>query len=149
MTDRRGAIVAVDPGKTTGVAVLWPDGEFNSWEAECWDAVRTIGDGLEEGKIAEVVVEAFDITPATIRSSRGPEKMWSLESLGALRYLASRSMACGTFKVSPRTKKRFGSDAKLKRLGWFRAGSGHANDAARHLLSHLADTRRLPGALSA
>ena len=39
----------------------------------------------------------------------------------------------------------FATDDKLRRLGWYKPGKGHANDAARHLLLWFAKHRTPEG----
>ena len=41
----------------------------------------------------------------------------------------------------PAEAKKFATDDKLKALGWYKGGFGHADDAARHLLVFLAKIR--------
>jgi hypothetical protein len=91
-----------------------------------------------------VVCEDYIITQRTIKLSR---QNMSLESIGVLRWLCSAWMIRFVLQT-PSEGKGFGTDEKLKRLGWYRpTPGGHANDATRHLLTFLAKERQLPAGL--
>lgn len=130
-------IVAVDPGKVTGVAKWRRDrpAEIDSLQQPCWDAVATVHHLMTNGLTA-VVCESYVISSQTLRKTRGEN--WSLESIGALRYLA------GLFDIpfilqTPADAKSFVTDQKLHAAGWYQPSTGgHANDAARHLMLYLA-----------
>ena len=128
-------ILAVDPGKTTGLAT-WaedepfmsaqlPHMEFLDWT---WDILWT--------EIDAVVCESYIITAATLRKTRGEN--WSLEQIGALRWMCERTRGVTSFTLqSPSEAKSFATDAKLRKVGWYKPGQDHANDASRHLLVYL------------
>lgn len=138
----RLAVVAVDPGKITGVAVYYPDDrDFSSWERPCWEAVSIVEGGLDKLSISHLVVEAYNISARTLRLTRGEN--WSLESIGALRYLATFQHDV-TFRLQQPSDMKFGTDWKLRRLGWYRPSrGGHMNAAARHMLKFLSDEEML------
>lgn len=137
-------IIAVDPGKRTGLASLRLEdagrpGFFESWELDCWEAVDWIDRRLH--KVTELVCEDYIITMQTLKKTRGEN--WSLESIGALRYLTRRADVPFTLQ-QPGDAKRFATDTKLDRMGWHRpTAGGHADDAARHLLLYMVRTNRL------
>lgn len=136
-------IVAVDPGKVTGLATWYGGGKgsFNSWQDECWDAVEQVHDLLTHDTVEAVVCESYTITMQTLKKTRGEN--WSLESIGSLRYI-SRIAKVPFVLQSPADAKKFATDTKLKAAGWWNPTPGaHANDAARHLLVYLARTDRL------
>lgn len=143
------AIVAVDPGKVTGVAVYYPETtRCTTWEKPCWEAVRAVHRGLERGRISHLVVEAFTISMRTLKLTRGEN--WSLESIGALRYLASLVPDLEEFHVQPVEAKNFGTDRKLRALGWYHpTPGGHRNDAARHLIAFIAARKLDPELIAA
>lgn len=145
----RLAVTAVDPGKLTGVAIYHPDdGEFSSWERPCWEAVAIVEGGMNGMRISHLVVEAFNISARTLRVTRGEN--WSLESIGALRYLATYQHDV-PFRLQQPSDMSFGTDWKLRQLGWYRPSKGgHMNDAARHMLKFLSDEEMLtPAQLAA
>lgn len=128
-------IVAVDPGKITGVAT-WTPGRMSSWQEPTWYAIDRIWTALDDGVVDVVVCEAYIITAATLRKTRGEN--WSLESIGALRWM-SRRHGVEFVLQAPADAMRFADDAKLRRAEWYRpTPGGHANDAARHLMTYLA-----------
>jgi hypothetical protein len=143
-------IIAVDPGKITGLCT-YDAGEFRSWQTECWDAIEQVHELLKDHspptpyaprqEIEAVVCEDYLITPGTLRKTRGEN--WSMHSIGALMYL------CRIFEVpfvlqTPADAKRFATDSKLKAAGFYHPSTGgHANDSARHLVTFLANTKRL------
>lgn len=133
-------IIAVDPGKVSGVAQFERRGEgpgFSLWTEELptWEAVDYVHDQLRVGTFGRgtdiLVVEAFTISARTLRGTRQYE---ALESIGALRYLAGITNT--PFRlILPATSKRLATDEKLKHLDWYTSSrGGHANDAARLIL---------------
>jgi hypothetical protein len=143
-------ILAVDPGKVTGWA-MWgtTDDEVPRADQLPMTLFLSTAEALmDRGSFDTVVVEDYLITAATLRKTRG-ELNWSLEQLGVLRWLA-RKYELRFVTQRPADAKRFATDEKLRRLGWYRSTpGGHANDALRHLLLYLANADRLPEALLA
>jgi hypothetical protein len=140
-------IIAVDPGKISGLAFWSPESEavgaptFLSWQLPTWEAIQWVDERMKYPLLEAVVCEDYIITKSTLTKTRGEN--WSLESIGALRYLTSRAKVEYAVQKAG-DAKGFGTDAKLKRAGWWNPTSGgHANDAARHLLTYLARTKRL------
>lgn len=145
MTLRR--LLAVDPGGTTGLAsVGWYDNgdpcDFTSNEKpkpyEAWLQ------GLE-GVILQVppdaiVCERFTITSQTLTKAREYDALYII---GTLKYLCAREGI--TFALqSPSDAKRFCSDDRLKKIGWWKStAGGHANDAARHAFLYSAKAGRI------
>lgn len=132
MSELPRRVLAIDPGLKTGVALY----DLLSEEMTAFEVGDTLGGVLEE--LIErwrpaVVAERFTITAATIRNSAAP---WSLEWIGVARYLAGKYGCTFTLQL-PVNAKRFGTDARLKRLGWWLPGKGHAADAQRHALLFL------------
>jgi len=97
-----------------------------------------------------LIVEDFIITAETLKKSR---QTWSLEAIGALRYLVElfgdypipvddgRGLIIPRISMtlqSPSSAKAFATNDKLRNVGWYVPGKGHANDAARHLLVYCA-----------
>jgi len=144
-------IVAVDPGKMSGVAYFRPDAiglpdAFFSWQTDTWAAVRWIERYLEFTRVEAVICEDYVITHETLKKTRGEN--WSLESIGALRYVSFKAEVPFTTYTAGESK-RFSTDSKLERAGlWNPTAGGHANDAARLIMLHLAKTRRLDLVLS-
>lgn len=126
-------IAAVDPGGTTGLAFLEDDGSF--WTAqlgplEACDLLWSLRD-----RLSALVCESFIITQQTIRKARERAPM---DVIGFIVWLGHHTGTPVHFQ-SPAEGKRFGTDAKLVRVGW-RVPGDHARDAARHLLLHCVKT---------
>lgn len=132
-------ILGVDPGKTTGWAFFntaYPD-SFQSWQADRNDFVDIIVPYLEKtGDRLDIACESYVLTSGTMRTSRSDEN-WSIEQIGVLRHWARRHGHHFELQTAGNAKK-FSTDAKLKDIGWWKPGNGHANDAARHVLLYVA-----------
>jgi len=125
-------IFSIDPGKTTGLAV-WSD------TAPVFVAAYEIPNRYEFAELVsvqmptEIVCEQFVISERTIRTA---------QDVNALRLIGWLDIFCNlngipfTLQTAAQAK-RFATDDKLKALGWYETGRGHATDAARHLLVYL------------
>ncbi len=82
-----------------------------------------------------MVSESFIINAGTLRRGR---EHWSLEAIGAMKHILQRQGLPDLVLQSPASGKKFGTDEKLKAMGWWLPNNGHANDAARHLLTYMA-----------
>lgn len=149
MTERIERVVAIDPGKMTGVAFMLRKGNEVSllgsyeWaEDEVIPGVRPFIQEwrpLEEGSFPlRVVMERFTITVETAKKSQAP---FSLEVIGAVKQVcrdADYPLGAIAWQKPSEAKESF-TNAKLKRLGlWHRGGEGHALDAIRHGALYLA-----------
>ncbi len=122
----------VDPGGTTGLARWYagqarfeehPDRFLLYEQARIWQP-------------AIVVVENF--IPRAGALSFQPE---ALRIIGYLEGWAHENGAEFVLQT-PAQAKGFGTTAKLKAVGWWPKGLGHAQDAARHLLVYLCTNPR-------
>lgn len=121
--------IAVDPGGMTGVAYQTDSDKLPyTWEQPTFEALNLV-EQLIDNEFAMVVCESFIPRPGA--------KTWqpeAIESIGVVRYLA-RKADCAFELQSPADAKRFSTDEKLKKLGWWvPTPGGHINDAQRHLL---------------
>ena len=135
MTAPDGFWLSVDPGKTTGLATAHPGSdEPSAWEMPLEGALDWAWDWMSaycgRGDVT-VVCESYVIGPATLRKG-GAGGTWSLRGLGALEWMARRN-GHRFVEQRPAEAKAFGTDAKLRALGWW-SPSDHARDALRHLL---------------
>lgn len=142
MTDVK-RIIVLDPGKTTGL-VDWDDtiGDGNpTFDAHEFNFKDTCGFlmGLAQGvkwlPHTLLVCESFIITPQTAKNTQAP---WSLELIGVARMVSELYLQRPLILQQPASAKRFSSDVRLQRMGWYLRGRGHANDASRHLLLLMA-----------
>jgi hypothetical protein len=137
-------VLAVDPGKTSGVALLRKNDQTLGgepslvWSDELeWPQVGTrIEATLTSlyGKV-DVVVERFTINKSTVAKTQAP---WSLEIIGVIRWLAWKSNAGEIHLQEPGSTLRFVTNERIKALGmWHKGGAGHAMDAIRHAVFYL------------
>lgn len=147
-------VLAVDPGKASGVAVLHWSGEklenpqvIFSTESSPEQYASDIAQWLEGWKDHEdfkVCCERFTITAQTVRNSQAP---YSLEQIGVLKHLCREyefSVDNIVFQAPVDAKTMFSNEV-LKSLGtWHRGGAGHANDAIRHGLLAMIRSRWVP-----
>lgn len=132
-------IVAVDPGKNTGVAYWQPGVRANDdpylFKSDVWTEEQfyaNIENLIEWAD--EVVVERFTVTQGTLTKSRGEN--WSLEFIGVMRYLCHKHGRPFELQL-PTEAMSFATNDKLKKAGWHKKGVDHPNDAARHLMVYL------------
>lgn len=137
---QRCVVLWLDPGKVTGHAsYVLPDGPFMSGELEFQD----VGNQLEfmtssYGQTLTLGWETFIVTPKS-----GPDAHYALEVIGVARWLGQK-YSVELLPPVPASSRSLAGLQKLKRIGWFKPGKGHANDAAQHLLAWLIKTRQLP-----
>lgn len=140
-------VVSVDPGKATGLALLYLGSSLDS-VPELLDSAEVESDKFAE-KFLEfsreagwtdglsVVCERFTITTQTGKNSQAP---FSLENIGVLKHLC-RENGYPVEKIhfqSPADAKSMFPNEILKKAGtWHRGGEGHALDAIRHGLLYL------------
>lgn len=135
-------LVTVDPGKMTGLSGIYTDETFFSLEAAFDETCRHLFEmGGKYGSRMVLVAESYIIGPHTIKHTQAP---WSLELIGVCRAVSR--LWCGRdLKLNaPAAAKRFSSDARLRHIGWYKPGKGHANDAARHLMLEMVTRGWLP-----
>lgn len=155
MLSHEVAVLAVDPGKMTGVAFL----DWSGIASESPTIIKTaevdelefadfINEALSEKSNFyefKVVCEQFTINLQTAKKSQAP---FSLEQIGVLKYLCRQNNINDIVFQSPADAKNMFPNPKLKKLDlWHRGGEGHALDALRHGLLLLVKERWIPRAL--
>lgn len=145
-------VLAVDPGKATGVAFFEYNGQSDSpvllrslevQPGEFAPAIRSImdeayGRAASEDLEVAVVCERFTINAQTVKNSQAP---FSLEQIGVLKQiLRDRGLPDdGIYWQSPADAKTMFPNPAIKKVGvWHKGGEGHALDAIRHGLLFLA-----------
>lgn len=149
-------ILAIDPGKATGIAffsrengedpVLIESGEYQ--QDEYAKPIRqALAHSLMSGHELEVVCERFTINAQTVKNSQAP---YSLEQIGILKQclMDIGRPADDIYFQSPADAKAMFDNAKLKKIGyWHKGGEGHALDAIRHGLLRFVKTGWKPVSL--
>jgi hypothetical protein len=146
-------VLAVDPGKATGVVLMSWNGSdlvpnvLFSKEVQPEEFALVIETMLSTRKQEDdftVVCERFTINAQTVRNSQAP---YSLEQIGVLKHLCRTNMYDPEKIVfqSPADAKNMFPNPVLKKLGtWHVGGEGHANDAMRHALLALVRQKWVP-----
>lgn len=148
-------VIAVDPGKTTGFAVITYDtaptlissSELSQFEFADVLAQTLSSIGNHGADSVDVVCERFVINAQTVKNSQAP---FSLEQIGILKYLVYKNNLDPEkiYFQSPSDAKKLFPNEALKKLGmWHKGGGGHALDAMRHGLLRLAKTGWVPRVL--
>lgn len=142
-------ILAIDPGKITGVALLRKDEDAvdpvlaGSWELEQTEFGAAIREIIWNPVIRynlDIVCERFVINAQTVRNSQAP---YSLEVIGMLKLcmIDNQRLVDDIYFQAPANAMAMFSNEKLKKLGyWHRGGAGHALDAIRHALLRAVNT---------
>ncbi len=154
-------VIAVDPGKTTGVAYLeYVQGsdpvllktaevqpmEFAPFIREVFDHAVIKAFLHPESEII-FVCERFVINAQTVRNSQAP---YSIEQIGVLKQVLRDAEIDEESIVwqSPADAKAMFPNEALKKVGyWHKGGEGHALDALRHSLLYLVKKGWKPSAL--
>jgi hypothetical protein len=134
-------ILAVDPGKASGIALLSLKlGEepkiIMSGEYQMKEYAQPIRDAIKRARLGntaiQIVCERFIINAQTVRNSQAP---YSLEQIGILKQvMLDEGLDPETIVFqSPSDAKAMFDNPKLKKLEyWHKGGEGHALDAIRH-----------------
>jgi hypothetical protein len=154
------AVLAVDPGKTSGIALLrWngvPDDKPElvfSREVSDEEYASVIQKALlsmqPDSEKVIVACERFVINQQTVRNSQAP---YSLENIGVLKHLCRASESAPApeeikFQAPVDAKNMYPNPALKKLEIWHKGGEGHALDAIRHALLALTRQGWIPRAL--
>jgi hypothetical protein len=133
-------VLAVDPGKASGVALFEYDGGeprlILSGEYQMREYAKPIRDAItmsrDKNVPIDIVCERFTINMQTVKNSQAP---YSLEQIGILRQIMLDNDIDPESIIfqSPSDAKGMFANDKLKKLEyWHRGGDGHALDAIRH-----------------
>lgn len=144
--DRLPVILALDPGHTTGIAILQGPrllnyGQLNTTKLTSQSLTdlealfqRSFQLAGELHSHLAVVIEDY-----RIYSWKSEEHEWSdvyvARLIGFIMSVCVRMNIEPTFRLA-QNAKGFVTDEKLKRLGWYVAGWQHSRDAIRHVVYH-------------
>lgn len=130
-------IVGVDPGGTTGLALVrTTDGgdEIDIVETQHivgMGSIQWIDNLLRDRVPIQVAAEAFTIAERTLRGTRSGV-MEALYTIGAIRYLCYKHGVAFTLQTPAQAKNAY-TDSTLRALKIWRANP-HERDALRHAL---------------
>jgi hypothetical protein len=142
-------VLAVDPGKASGIALfkkedgqdpelVW-SGEYQ--QDEYAQPIRkALAQAMMEGIAIEIACERFTINAQTVKNSQSP---YSLEQIGILKQcMIDLGMKAEDLNLqAPSDAKALFPNPALKKLGyWHKGGEGHALDAIRHGLLRFVKT---------
>jgi len=151
MADPAVRILAIDPGKATGLA-LWRDEnaqaddaaafgelapEWQAWMLPWQESMDSVITWCESGQLAHVVCENFVISARTV--TQGKDAHWPIGGRMVAQYTCARLGIPFSMQM-PSDAKSFVTNDKLRRLGWKTPGKDHPDDATRHLVLYLART---------
>lgn len=149
-----GRILAVDPGKITGVSAFWfsrRTGKVIAWaetlithneHVQVWDLLLFVDVLANEGPL-DVVYEGFIVHSVKKEESFlspvriGEPFAWGVEDR---KIRGEYLCAVRVWKVPPSEMSAM-DDPRLKALGHFTPGPDHRRDATRHALLHLKRVR--------
>jgi hypothetical protein len=122
------AILAVDPGKMSGLA--FHDYETRRADFHEFEFDNTCAYVMEKAREYRerllLVSESFIITINTAKNTQAP---WSLELIGVMRYVSRTLTGRDLTLQQPAAAKRFSSNERLKLMGYWTPGlAGHAKD---------------------
>jgi len=132
MTTDERIVIALDPGVTTGVAIVENEQyEFAQLDGNLHDMYEYLYDVSPD----EVAYEEFQYRPEQKHAL-----LYSAEVIGVIKCYCQDKYINDKYKYPPSRTMKFWTDAKLKKLGLWQPGLGHAMDALRVLLAHRAAT---------
>ena len=132
--------LAIDPGLTTGLA--WFDTRSEVFDSTEVQGRYDLYDHLEVtwfelNAPSAVIIERWDVRKNTHQLTNQDDVRYIIG------WVDGQCHRCRVpyHEQRPAEAKKFATDDKLKALGWYKGGFGHADDAARHLLVFLAKIR--------
>lgn len=152
-------IIALDPGKTTGWALMSIDraalaeptvpilssimhyayGEIGGDDQDEFDQVRWVGELLDAWPFAVVVREDF-----ILRTSNADRAVLSPVRVGFGIDFSAWVRGKRAFLQQPSLAKSTATDERLRKWGLYRPGSEHARDATRHAITFARRLKSVP-----
>lgn len=125
-------ILSADPGITTGVLVD-DGGSLSYWQIDCRSLLgwHNFVVGVKPDLI---IYEKFHYRPNLMKA-----ELYSMQVIGVLRLYAEKHDVPIPFTPIPAEAKKFWDDEKIKKLGLWKPGQGHAMDALRVYLKFKMD----------
>lgn len=123
-------ILSCDPGITSGFAMYDLLGQYSMWELDTRSMLSTWR-WLALCDPDEIVHEDFKHRPNMMKA-----ELHSLKVIALLELYAEKKGSQVKDKYLPAYAKKFWTDDKIKKLGLWQPGKGHAMDALRVLLTY-------------
>lgn len=133
-------MLSLDPGGTTGVAII-------EYGTESYEVIKTLQirnglqgfldfhwDELEDWEFDEIVCESFDLREGVYGADLSPVYI-----IGALEALYPK--AVNKIIYQKPSQKSLCEDDRLRKLGLHEPGRPHANDAVRHGIIYLRNSK--------
>lgn len=119
-------IIAIDPGRTTGIAELWKDYNVNSFEIK--GDMKLLYNLLYDESPSHIVCEQFQYQQRSQRVDLFPREL-----IGVVKLYCQKNGITLSLQPAAHAKKLFETE-KLKKLHLWEPNRPHAMDAIRHLL---------------
>lgn len=139
-------LVCVDPGGTTGIAVLKLTAddvtleETHQWTDPdtVWSKIYLLASYWEAGYDVELVVEQFDDRPGVVNPDYSAK--YIIKDID--RYIIGYPIHYQIVAMAKNAVKQGGKgqEDQLKRFGMYQPGKKHARDAIRHGIAYAAGT---------
>jgi hypothetical protein len=137
-----GTIIGVDPGHTTGIAVVEATfdtiRQHQSFQVTTWPLEQGVTEFtrlLDTYKPRLVVFERY-----AVYEWKAEEHSWSeiptVQVIGCLKTLCIQK-GIPTYQQTAQQAKQFVTDDKLEAWGFYERGKKHARDAMRHAIYYL------------
>jgi hypothetical protein len=136
-------IVWYDPGLMTGVAAYdIAIGRFGSWQDSYADLPGRLDSFCQE--YGERLAVGWELYIQTPRPRPGSKAEHSQRAISLIKDVCDKH-GITQIKGQPSSARMVKSTVVfLRRLGWYKPGMQHANDAACHLFRHLIKMRPVP-----
>lgn len=129
----RPAVIGVDPGPTTGIAVLDIGDYSHALIQTTPDDAAHIIRSYSGGSLLRIALERFVVRRRSGRSSAAEAGRITRDLVGALSVLEAE-LGVPVTQRSAAEVKPWASDARLRAAGLWPSGMPHARDAGRHAL---------------
>lgn len=126
-------LLSEDPGMDTGF-VIDDNGHLSFWEIDSRN-LTAVEDFLIGANPDVIIYERFHHRPAMMKA-----ELYSMQVIGVTRLYAERHNIPIPFTPKPDEAKAFWKDDKIKKVGLWKPGKGHAMDALRVMLKYRMDT---------
>jgi hypothetical protein len=141
-------VIWYDPGKTTGYALYnldtdsFASGQYGENDEMMIPRLRDLASLVYSPEEVAVGYEKY----LTVGGPRGGSPKHSLPVIGRIEE-AVRECGYTMLPSQPSSARMLGGPVMLRRMGWYKPGQPHANDAAMHTLAMLMKIKPMPYAV--